>query len=416
MTANRRYQELASKWLDGSITEAEKKEFSVWYNAQVDEQVELPSWFATDEEELRIRIITRIRETSFHHRSEPMKRQRWLVAAVASLFLAISLGLYLNHNDQDKSVENLSIQKEVQPGGNRATLTLANGRVIDLSSEQSGIIIGEDLRYEDGTLVSDQAISAIDGGSAFMRIATPKGGQYQITLPDGSKVWLNSASSLTYPINFDGHTREVQLEGEAYFDVHRVSINPGVRPMSSSSGIEDTHIPFKVITRDQVVEVLGTQFNINAYSDEDGVKTTLVDGSVSVWSNVTKNSIDAYIAEEGRKKGAMMLKPGEQAVTTLVGVSVRKVDTEQFTAWKDGYFYFNGATIQDVIRQFRRWYDVDIQYASSNPKDADVFIGKIPKTVSLATAIYVLKGTGVQVDFREEQRLVIIKDPEVYAR
>jgi len=385
MTDDKRYHELASKWLNGTITEEEKSEFRAWYNAHVDSQFELPQSFASTEEELRSRILTKIRadikqETSYTGKP----RLRWAVGIAASILLFVSIGVYLRYGNVQQTVDSQLTQRDVQPGGNRAILMLADGRVIDLSADQSGVVIGEKLTYGDGTAILGREFQPSSDPSRLMCIATPKGGQYQIVLPDGSKVWLNSASSLKYPAVFSPDKREVMLEGEAYFEVTRIS----------------TNIPFKVVSKSQTVEVLGTQFNINAYKDEAGIKTTLVEGSVAVHHNAT----DSEIAKE------MILVPGEQAVLTDKELQVKKVDTEEFTAWKDGYFYFNDATIQDVMRQFSRWYDVEIKYDMLSVDEKDLFVGKIPKSVSLATAIQVIKGTGVYIDFRESQRLVLIKD------
>lgn len=384
MTDNKRYQELASKWLNSTITEDEKSEFRAWYNAHVDNQFELPLSFANNEEELKSRILTKIRENVKQESFYTVKpRLRWAIRIAASLFLVLSIGVYLRYGNMQQTIDRQLTEEDVQPGGNRATLMLADGRIIDLSTNQSGIVIGDELTYSDGSAILGHELQSQGDPSRFMCISTPKRGQYQIVLPDGSKVWLNSASSLTYPAAFSQDKREVTLEGEAYFEVKRISPN----------------IPFKVISGGQVVEVLGTQFNINAYKDEVAIKTTLVEGSVAVHRNATERQV----AKE------MILVPGEQAILTDKGLQVNKVDTEAFTAWKDGYFYFHDATIRSVLKEFGRWYDVDIQY-EEGVGDSDLFVGKIPREVSLATAIQVIKGTGVRIDFREPQRLVIIKD------
>jgi len=394
MTEKKRHQELASKWLNGTITEIEKSEFRAWYDGHVDGRFEVPSSFAGSEEELSDRILMKIRENMHQEITATVKfRYRWIIGIAASILLFISIGVYFWSISSPKNMDSPLTRQDVEPGGNRATLMLADGRVVDLSADQSGIVIGKELAYNDGTAVLAHELPLRKNASRFMCLSTPKGGQYQITLPDGTRVWLNSASSLRYPEAFPTDRRTVILEGEAYFEVKNRS-----------------NVPFEVVSKGQVVEVLGTQFNINAYKDEKKIKTTLVEGSISVRPHVADQQIAHNIGSILDSKSVMILKPGEQAVLTEDGVQVNKVNTEEFTAWKDGYFYFRDATLQDVMKQFSRWYDVDIQYGMLSVDDGDLFVGKIPREVSLATAVQVIKGTGVQIEFSEKERSVVIKD------
>ncbi len=385
MTDDKRHQELASKWLNGSITDAEKSEFAAWYHAHSDSQFEIPASFAGSEEELRGRILAKVRENmqSKTIRAKNRGFRRAIRIAAAILFI-LSTGVYLwLVNDSKEGTKVQFVQNDVYPGGNRAMLTLADGRTITLSSEQSGIVIGDEIRYEGGGLVDGFAVSPDkeDSEMQYNVITTPKGGQYQIKLADGSRVWLNSASSLRYPTKFAVDRREVELlEGEAYFEINR-QVSPSTHSRK---------VPFRVIGKNQTVEVLGTQFNINAYADEKGIKTTLVEGSVSIHAH----------------RQTKTLTPGQQAVLTdNNGMLINEVDTEPFTAWKDGFFYFDDADIYTVMKQFQRWYDIKVQYDIGYSDD--LFVGKIPKAVTLSAALNVLKSAGVNFEMKEGGHLIV---------
>lgn len=385
MTDDKRYQELASKWLNGSITDAEKSEFAAWYQAHSDGQFEIPTSFAGSEEALRDRILTNVRE-NMHSKTIRVKnrglRRAVRIAAAILFVFSTGVGLWLANADKEGAGVPL-VQHDVYPGGNRAMLTLADGRTITLSAEQSGIVVDDDIRYEGGGLVDGSAVSSGEENpeSQYNVITTPKGGQYQIKLADGSRVWLNSASSLRYPTKFAADRREVELlEGEAYFEV-----NQQVSPF-----IHSRKVPFRVIGKSQTVDVLGTQFNINAYADEKGIKTTLVEGSISIHAH----------------RQTKTLTPGQQAVLADDnGMVINEVDTEPFTAWKDGFFYFNDADIYTVMKQFERWYDIKVQYDIGYSDD--LFIGKIPKAVTLSTALNVLKSAGVNFEMKEGGHLIV---------
>lgn len=363
---------MASKWLNGTITPAEKQEFSDWYNAHPDDRLEIPGSFSADEEVLRARMLANVSKRMVR----PQLLQRRVVAVAAAVALSLSIGwLIWQIAANDRAGVHLALHNEVQPGGNRATLTLADGRVIDLSGDKEGIVIGDGITYEDGSFVAAAGES--------LELATPKGGQYQLTLPDGSKVWLNSATLLRYPATFRKERREVELvAGEAYFEV-------APQPAADGSG---GRLPFVVKTRQQEVEVLGTQFNINAYEDEAAITTTLVEGAVNV-------------RFPGTGPGSpTRLLPGEQAQLNGNDINVRKINTEEFTAWKDGYFYFNDADVYTVVKQLERWYDIQTVYEISGSDD--LFVGKIPRSASLNAVLNVLRSAGVR--FELEGRVLTV--------
>ena len=266
-----------------------------------------------------------------------------------------------------KSTIAKTIPVDALPGGNKAYLTLADGSRISLTEAANGKIASQAgvtvTKSADGQLV----YTIIDAGNqADLRkintISTPKGGQWQVRLPDGSRVWLNAESSLSYPITFAGaQQRRVELKGEAYFEVAK-----------------DKMHAFVVKTSGQELEVLGTHFNISSYQDEVSTKSTLLEGSVRI--------------------GHTVLEPGEQATTNAGRIRVSKVDTTMVVAWKNGLFRFDNTPLKDLMRQISRWYDIEVDYEGdfSDRK----FYGEIERSYSLMEVLNVLKSS--KVHFRME--------------
>ena len=250
---------------------------------------------------------------------------------------------------------------DIAPGMDKAVLTLSNGEQVILDNSNKTIITdgGVEINKERGELIYGRTDIV-----AFNTMTTPRGGQYKLTLPDGSKVWLNAASSITYPTVFTNNERKVSITGEAYFEVAK---NP--------------ELPFRVKLPDQsVVQALGTQFNVNAYTDEPLMTTTLLEGSVKI-----NNSI---------------LKPGE----AYSAGKVSKANTEAAVAWKNGVFIFYKADLQSVMRQLSRWYDVDVKYEGKIR--IRTFSGKIERDLSLSDLLDGLKRTDVH--FRIEGKKLIV--------
>lgn len=262
-------------------------------------------------------------------------KQGLLVAA--TLFLILSTGLYFYLQSQIKkgSTAYLALH-DINPGGNKATVTLANGQKVDLNSLKDGVMIGKSgLAYNDGTDIS-QIDSAAKGTTQQLTLATPVGGQYHITLSDGTRVWLNATSSLKFPSSFARlKERKVELTGEAYFEV-----------------THNAKQPFRVYTARQIAEDLGTSFNINSYADEPTIKTTLVEGSMQVQS-----------LKEPQGKQPVILKPSQQASVSTTGtINVRQVDTDEALGWKNGEFIFDGEDFKSAMRKIARWYNVEVIY------------------------------------------------------
>lgn len=266
-------------------------------------------------------------------------------------------------------------RNDVQPGGNKAVLTLADGSSIVLDSASDGTLSTQGhtrvLKLPGGRLAY-QATHGADDAALFNTISTPRGGQYQIELPDGSRVWLDASSSLRFPTSFTGREREVQLSGEAYFEVAGNPSHPfAVSIFSREPGKSETL---------QRVQVLGTQFNVMAYADEGSIKTTLLEGAVRI-----DRDID--------------LKPGEQAQLTrdrATGIRViDDADVDAAVAWKNGYFNFNKADIQTIMRQLSRWYDIDVSFRGDGARDR-VFYGGIQRNLPLSSVFRILERSGVQ--------------------
>lgn len=289
------------------------------------------------------------------------------IASIAAIFILTSAAIYFYKlNQADKPIEQYSKEKkyDIEPGGNKAILTLADGRRIDLNqaingelADQSGIKV---TKTTDGQIV----YSVVTPGSnspnlSYNAIETPPGGQYQIKLPDGSNVWLNSASSLRYPVRFSGNERNVEIIGEAYFEV---APNP--------------KMPFRVKNTFQTIEVLGTHFNVMSYTNESTINTTLVEGSVKVVGNF----------------GNKTLKPGQQSRVSSKGVELLMVDLEEVTAWKNGYFIFKSEDLQSIMRQIARWYDVDIEIHGDVA--GKTFGGRISRSRNVSEVLEVLESTG----------------------
>jgi transmembrane sensor len=304
------------------------------------------------------------------------RKSVWKYMAAATVLLCLgSVSYYVFHKAPVKHYVAQNQIQDIGPGSDKAVLTLADGKKITLTGAKNGKLADQGSvtidKTKDGQLVYRPGSTSNAQAITYNIVETPRGGQYHLTLADGTQVWLNAASSLKYPAAFSGHERKVELTGEAYFEV-----------------AHNKEKPFRVISNGQEVEVLGTHFNINAYSDENAVKTTLVEGSVKISSGDINK----------------MLKPDEQAQLENGNILITNVDVNAVVAWKNGLFYFDHATLQSAMRQIARWYDVDVVYE-----------GAIPKTVINGEAYRNMKASQVfellsylNVKFRIEGKKIIV--------
>ena len=355
----------------------------------IEESPALPDYQEEEWESLyqKIRQTARdgdLRQIDSVYTTHRPQRRSWLIAAAIIMVMltggAVTLMLRSgSHKAPPTVAEQKPASDDIAPGGNKAILTLADGSTIDLDQVRSGTIQQQGksqlVKVNGGMLAykeSRHANKGDDPGSSFNKISTPRGGKFQLVLSDGSKVWLNAASSLTYPTTFTGKERSVQLEGEAYFEI---------TPNATK--------PFKVNHDGLQIEVLGTSFNVMAYKDEQTVKTTLLEGRVKVHNG----------------DQAVLLSPGQQAQSKdKEPFSIATADLEEAVAWKNGLFRFNESTIEEVMRQISRWYDVDVVYGSSIPKD--LFRGEIYRNVNVSAVLKVLEVSGVH--FRVEGKKIFV--------
>ncbi|QEH39682.1 FecR family protein [Chitinophaga sp. XS-30] len=310
---------------------------------------------------------------------QPAKRRRlfpFRYAAAAAVLLVLAGGLFL-WPETDKQTAPTSAQLQdgdVAPGNNKAVLTLADGSVVTLDSTGNQVITRGHTRVmqQNGQLVY-QAQHA-EAGLQYHRLSTPRGGRFRLTLPDGTKVWLNSASSIRYPTAFTGEQRIVELEGQGYFEVAK-----------------NAQQPFKVMVNTMEVQVLGTHFDVMAYKDEATVNTTLLEGSVQV------------------KDGAaqQLLKPGQQAVLDQESrtITVQEADVSKIIAWKNGLFVFNNMPLTSILREVARWYDVDIVYQAT--PGTELYGGGISRNLNLSGVLDLLEASGFN-HFSIEGRKVIV--------
>lgn len=300
--------------------------------------------------------------------------------AAAAIMVGIIIGSVFYFNNDGSTVKPGDApmgMREVLPGGNKAVLTLSDGSTIDLGAADIGKLAtqgtAEVLKREDGQLDYMHAGQSMTS-MVYNTLQTPRGGQYQITLSDGSKVWLNAASSMHYPVTFSKNERRVEISGEAYFEIAK-----------------DPSRPFIVRINQMEVQVLGTHFNINAYQDEASIRTTLLEGSVKIHT-------------PGEVKE---MSPGQQAAfrSGMKLMISNDVNLDETVAWKDGHFQFENSDIQSVMRQLSRWYDMDVRYDGQVKKH---FIGGISRQVNLSKVLSMLEQTG-EVSFQIDGKTIIVK-------
>ena len=348
----------------------------------------LESWYAqwnkdvplglTEEELLEDLFIIKKMTTTLPAETKTITLKQGLLIA-ASLLLVLSAGLFIYLQKQHADY-NLALH-DIEPGSNKATMTLANGQRFDLKNLKGGVVVDQaGLEYKDGTAIGE--VKPAEGAAQQLVVATPKGGAYQITLSDGTNVWLNAASSLKFSSNFAGlKERRVELTGEAYFQVSH-----------------NAKQPFRVISVGQVAEDLGTSFNINSYADEPSIKTTLVEGSMQVQN--LKNP---------QNKNPVLLKPSQQTAIDAAGtMRLMVVNTAETLGWKNDNFVFDGDDLRSAMRKIARWYNVDVVYEPGlKTSTAPLLDGLVSRKSKLSEVLKWIETVG-DVHFKIEGRRVIV--------
>lgn len=387
---------LIRKYLSGEATEREKLQVEQWYESFDKSALKFADGKEEIMDESTSRSLQAIREKITKLRLEEIqevsskvaKRNfRWRWAAAAAVLILLAGGFYTLFfkagSVQPKMATATAIKKDFKPGGNNAVLTLANGKQIILDSVSTGTLSLQGntkvIKLNNGLLAynANQRSQITDQRSQieYNTISTPRGGQYEVVLPDGTKVWLNAASSIRFPTSFTGKEREVQVTGEAYFEVAK-----------------NVDQPFRVFVKGMTVNVLGTQFNIMAYNDELGIKTTLVQGKVKVVTNNGQSEV---------------LEPSEQAMINENGEMsiVKNANINEIVAWKNNLFWFDNDNVHEIIKQLSRWYDVDIQIKGDIP---DLFTGSIPRNIAFSKVFEVLQKTGsIHYEIKNDKTIIV---------
>ena len=327
--------------------------------------------------------------------------RKWGWAAAAILILGSGAYLLVNNRKHEPALSNHTppLQNDIAPGGDKAMLTLSDGTTISLDSAANGAIARQGkvsvIKSANGQIVYDRRGTATGGAVAdesaasegaaggvpamMNTLRTPRGGQYRLTLPDGTGVWLNAASAITYPASFTGKERRVIISGEVYFEVAADKSRPFIADVDGRSSIE----------------VLGTHFDVNSYKEEGPVKTTLLEGRVKVTPPAPP------------KGGVVILEPGQQAQTGRERSSVvDHANIDKVMAWKNGLFNFENSGLEEVMRQLERWYDVEVVYEKGVP---DIrFEGEISRNIKLSDLLKVLARADVKFRIEEGRRLVVL--------
>lgn len=398
---NDRIEELLAKFLAGDISADEKAELEQWLSTDerhnIFQFVHKEEWVKRGIAELdqidvdsgyekfvnKYQAPEPVMQESYNLLFAEPKRKPWyMIAAAAAAMIIISLGSWYYFfrtppKQQAQAEPENRYRNEVAPGGNVATLQLADGRTIRLDQSGNGLLADEGeatvQKTADDKLEYNTNPAGNKGATLFNTISTPSGGQYRVVLPDGSKVWLNAASTIRFPLSFTGSERRVVITGEAFFDV--VQLKRGqqkipfmvsiLQPSGASSG---------------EVQVLGTRFNINAYNDEMSIKTTLMKGSVR-------------FVPSDKPELAKLIVPGQQAEYHQNGsLEIRTPDTSSIVGWREGRFNFQNESIQSIMRQLARWYNVKVVFQDNIEAR---FVATFPRDIQLGEMLKILEKTNI---------------------
>ncbi|HAL50932.1 MULTISPECIES: FecR family protein [Sphingobacterium] len=373
------------RYREGRCSEAEIRQLEDWYT----------DWNTAD----RVFLTeAQLQEAEHWMRMDVMRRTglardnlfirriwtRVAVGAAAAVAMAFGIWLYrdMTRPNTPYQANTLLIKNDIPPGKNAATITLDNGQVVTLNSNKTAVVIeSSQLQYDDGTAIKQESMrqDAPDVLSKMYTVETPRGGQYQIVLSDGTKAWLNAASSIRFPRSFAGaKNRRIEISGEVYLEVSK----------------DEAH-PFIVRTATQEIKVLGTHFNVNDYADGSPARTTLLEGLVQVSSSQTGSINLEY----------RTLKPGQQAVISDQKIAVRNANLSGVVAWKDGDFRFENENVTEIMKQIARWYDVEIIY-KDNVNDVKLNAA-IARNRKLSQVLNMMEKTG-EVKFKLEGRKIIV--------
>jgi len=375
-------RELIQRYNEGSASKEEVKLLENWYVHESALQQVDPE--EADYLRLNLEIWLNIQEAKGQKKTLSLWPR---IAVAASILLCIGIGFYYYQHNRVSVIPDQAVVKDFAPGKSGATLTLANGKRIVLTEADDGTIANQAgvqvRKTADGKLVYLGSGGEEITTPVMNTLATARAEQYQVILPDGSKVWLNAESSLKFPASFKSlANRRVELKGEAYFEVSK-----------------DRKRPFIVSTNGQNVEVLGTHFDVSSYADEDATRTTLLEGSVRVSAiSVNQTTVEA------------VLKPNQQSVLRKGSQTLQlgTVNPESVVAWKNGLFQFDNADVKTVMRQLSRWYDIDVEFSGAIPKET--FSGKVYRNMSLSKVLEVLSFS--QINFKIQGRKMIIHPGE----
>ena len=384
------FLKLLSKYNQGKANAEEKAFLEAYYDLFEQSEEGLNNFSESAKNLIKEDIRSQIKHQMFEDQEDyavaivPFYKKWINYAAAAVLVAACTIGFLVLKPKSEPQMVKLQPKTTIQdiaPGKNQAVLTLANGEVITLDDKANGI-----LAKQAGVVITKNADGLLqyqitaDAEPAINTISTPRGGQYQLILADGTKVWLNAASAITFPTKFNGLDRKVEIHGEAYFEVAK-----------------NAKKPFRVKSKNQIIEVLGTHFNVNTYEDEAADKTTLLEGSVSI-SKLDKSGKTQFSSSK-------ILKPGEQASLYSNGsIKIAKADEEEAVAWKNGYFKFDKADIKTIMRQVSRWYNVDVEFKGEVSKD--LFVGKINRSENVSGVLRILELSKIKTEIKDRKIII----------
>lgn len=387
---------LLERYIAGSISDAELSELhQLTETSATDVQQGIREWLESHEADPNYnpeqwqQVLGSITAVDRKEKETvPLYKRGWARYAAAAAVVVIAAIAFWPKANNKKIIETETAhvaQKEVPPGKDGAILTLADGSTVVLDSMSNGLVAqqnGANVVLQDGKITYN--VESAGQETVYNTMTTPRGRQFNVTLPDGTRVWLNAASSLRYPTAFSGSDRKVEVTGEAYFEV-----------------AQNQSKPFKVqIGKGVEVQVLGTHFNVNAYADEPTINTTLLEGSVKLVSMKMTDLND----------GEIVLKPGQQSQFSNEepgkSVRVKHVDLDEVVAWKEGAFSFNDADLPAVMRQLSRWYNVEVEYAGDIPKL--LFTGKMGRSLPLADVLAEMKDYDVKFRIEGGNKIVVL--------